>query len=411
MARAHSQTFDSYLDSAALTEAPLPRYGPPPPNLTHIVARAVVSQPAPKPTRTSPIQTRTSSLKSPLLGPESAEKPKWRHGMRSTRNQILSLVKERQHVEAVATTPRGDCTPRGGPGSAPLARANSMDFLPVSLPGPRVATAARLGAKLQRDTGVQEAAYTAPPVAGASNPMLRRPAFNAMARTNSLSSIAGSPSQPPRVAPKVALASSFSRPPQSAAAAAFAAFHMAPQPTSSQMSRVGSDCGPSVDPLERFNTPGGSFSASNLPKWSSEQAESSSAGLVMNDRPRRPLSFEAARQPAGAGLGLDAAFESGAGPGHRRTASASARKRLATGASVPAPMPLGKRRSVSPPRARTLFPDLVVTEHEDELPTRSLKSLSLHPTVQGGRQERTGAGAEENVFAAWGGFQASSPEA
>ena len=395
------QTFDSYLESAATTEAPIPKFGPPPPNLTHIVAKAVVAQPAPKPIR-SPTRSRTSPVASSpsSLGPEAAERPKWRHGMRSTRAQIVSLVKERQTVDAgLEATPRpDDATPRACPSSVPLARANSMDFLPVSLPGGRVGAAARLGARLQEGTEAEATGLT-----------LRRPMFAAMARTNSLSSIAGSPSQPARPSQAKATNEAGPKPvsgPSAAAAAAFSAFHLAPHPGSSSMARSGSDCGPSVDRLDRLPALAGSHSSPEVPQWSFP------SGAGPSNSARRAHAFDAsAKQPAGAGRGLDAAFSTPPS-GHKRTTSGSARKRLATGTGLGAPVAVDARGgSPTPPapsggmQCKMLFPDLVVTEHgdgtggedEDEAPTRSMKSLSLHPTVEGdGKVEAPGG-----YFGAW----------
>ncbi|SCV74997.1 BQ2448_8026 [Microbotryum intermedium] len=168
---------EEYIDS--VEHAPFSSTGPPPSNLTSLVARAVL--------RANKQELQASALSQALDNGRVAAKDelrpqKWRHGVRSTRRKVLAMVKEKQH-EAIESTPRQDLddTPR----RKPLARQGSMDFLPEAR---NLAAVARLGSKLRR------AEQAGPPLsASATNSYASRPrAF----RTASLSSIAGSPTQP-----------------------------------------------------------------------------------------------------------------------------------------------------------------------------------------------------------------------
>ncbi|SGZ31861.1 BQ5605_C042g12022 [Microbotryum silenes-dioicae] len=170
---------EEYIES--VEHAPFSSTGPPPSNLTSLVARAVM--------RANKLELQASTLSQAqangTVAPKDESRPqKWRHGVRSTRRKVLAMVKEKQH-EAIESTPRQD--PDDTPRRKPLARQGSMDFLPEAR---NVAAVARLGSKLRR------AEQAGPPLsASATNSYTSRPrAF----RTASLSSIAGSPTQPPK---------------------------------------------------------------------------------------------------------------------------------------------------------------------------------------------------------------------
>ncbi|ORY69134.1 hypothetical protein BCR35DRAFT_326432 [Leucosporidium creatinivorum] len=198
-------TFDNYV--ASVDHAPFSQAGPPPSNLTHVVARAVISSSSNGSGRVTRSSKRaqqaapsassdSDSTMSDAEASRDSEVQKWRHGLKSTRVKILALVKERQSaLEATPTQADPDATPKRGQ----MARQGSMDFLPAAR---NVGIVARLGSRLQR------AEQSGPPRSG------HRPR---MSRTGSLTSIAGSPSQPLK-APSTA-----------------------GPPSSSRMSRIGSD--------------------------------------------------------------------------------------------------------------------------------------------------------------------------
>lgn len=96
----HAQTFDNYV--ASVDHAPFSRAGPPPSNLTHVVARAVISSSSATSGRATRSSKRaqhaspTSSVDSDsaMSDAESSrenEVQKWRHGLKSTRVKILAL--------------------------------------------------------------------------------------------------------------------------------------------------------------------------------------------------------------------------------------------------------------------------------------------------------------------------------
>ena len=142
-----------------------PFSGPPPSNLTHVIARAVVSANS---------ASRVGRRKK--LGTLDTAPAVWRHGLKSTRLMILALVKER---DGNTDTPKQfdpEITPKRR--SVRIVRQGSMDFLPVTR---NVSTAARLGSRLQGPPPVTN--QTAHP-------------YSRMQRTASLSCIPGSPTQP-----------------------------------------------------------------------------------------------------------------------------------------------------------------------------------------------------------------------
>lgn len=96
----HHQTFDNYV--ASVDHAPFSRAGPPPSNLTHVVARAVISSAAEgsgRVTRSSkraqpsgpPVSIDSDSVMSDAESSRECEVQKWRHGLKSTRVKILAL--------------------------------------------------------------------------------------------------------------------------------------------------------------------------------------------------------------------------------------------------------------------------------------------------------------------------------
>lgn len=166
------RTVDTYVAQASTLESPF--CGAPPSNLTHVIARAILSS--------TPPQTPLEGTPTPTGG----GKRKWRHGLKATRAKILALVKERQSLVSYS-----DDTPRADPDATPrkrrvtLVRQGSMDFLPET--GRNVAIVARLGSKLHRSDSLS------------SNPPSSFTHHHPypLHRTHSLSSIAGSPTQPP----------------------------------------------------------------------------------------------------------------------------------------------------------------------------------------------------------------------
>ncbi|GAA5862214.1 hypothetical protein JCM1840_001679 [Sporobolomyces johnsonii] len=199
--------YDACLAKHSLTEAPFPLTGPPPSNFTNTVARAVLRSNGPGRVTRASTRARTKARKPAFFagsgssdvesdsgaGSEvemDAPAPRWRHGLRATRLKILSLAKERQNA-ALAETPRQsdpDATPKR---RKPLARQGSMDFLPTVH---HTANIARLGSMLR-----QPSSEGLPSVAPSSSNLSHTydyPGSFRLQRTNSLQSIAGSPSQP-----------------------------------------------------------------------------------------------------------------------------------------------------------------------------------------------------------------------
>ncbi|GAA6053411.1 hypothetical protein JCM3770_002313 [Rhodotorula araucariae] len=203
--------YDACLAKHALTEAPFPLTGPPPSNFTNMVARAVL--------RSAGNGRRVGGRKASFTvgsseGQESdaqssaqADGKHWPHSLKSTRLKILALAKERQAGLRTEDTPRQadpDATPKR---RQALARQDSMDFLPDMH---NMTSITRLSNMLRQPS--QDAITPPPPVSAASSrfpptaqlgalgiPLTRsassRPSYR-MQRTNSLQSIAGSPSQP-----------------------------------------------------------------------------------------------------------------------------------------------------------------------------------------------------------------------
>ncbi|KAL8290605.1 hypothetical protein RQP46_002863 [Phenoliferia psychrophenolica] len=207
------RTVDVYLQAAATTSSPFS--GAPPSNLTHVIARAVVSNKAERNLRAT-ARAGTSGDSSSASESEQDDEPPavWKHGLKSTRAKIIALVREREsNVEETPRQNDPDATPRRT--RIPMVRQGSMDFLP---PARNVGIVARLGSKLQR-------AENGPPP---SHPYAAASRSGRMHRTNSLSSIAGSPTQPK------ASSSTTVRPPPAAAGGSMAR-------ASSRMLRVASD--------------------------------------------------------------------------------------------------------------------------------------------------------------------------
>ncbi|GAA5942786.1 hypothetical protein JCM1841_000982 [Sporobolomyces salmonicolor] len=199
--------YDACLAQHSLTEAPFPLTGPPPSNFTNTVARAVLRLNGPGRVTRASTRARTRARKPVFLagsgssdvdsdngaGSEvemDAPAPRWRHGLRATRLKILALAKERQNA-ALAETPRQsdpDATPMR---RKPLARQGSMDFLPTVH---HTANIARLGSMLRQPSS-EGFPSTAPSSSTPSHPYAHS-GHSRLQRTNSLESIAGSPSQP-----------------------------------------------------------------------------------------------------------------------------------------------------------------------------------------------------------------------
>jgi len=96
----HPQTFDNYVDS--VDHAPFSQAGPPPSNLTHVVARAVISSASNGSGRVTRSSKRaqpsapaasvdSDSVMSDAESSRDNEVQKWRHGLKSTRVKILAL--------------------------------------------------------------------------------------------------------------------------------------------------------------------------------------------------------------------------------------------------------------------------------------------------------------------------------
>ncbi|BGP49326.1 hypothetical protein JCM10450v2_005214 [Rhodotorula kratochvilovae] len=213
--------YDACLAKHALTEAPFPQNGPPPSNFTNMVARAVLRA-AGNSGRAAARKARftlgsSEWQESDVQAVPEAEGKKWPHSLKSTRLKILALAKERQAGARTEDTPRQadpDATPKR---RQPLARQDSMDFLPDMH---NMNSIARLSNMLRQPS--QDGLTPPPPASAASSrfpptaqlgalgvPLTRsassRPSYR-MQRTNSLQSIAGSPSQPAKPRRKAAAA-------------------------------------------------------------------------------------------------------------------------------------------------------------------------------------------------------------
>ncbi|KAM0750779.1 hypothetical protein T439DRAFT_356521 [Meredithblackwellia eburnea MCA 4105] len=283
------RTVDSYL--AAASTAGSPFSGAPPSNLTHVIARAIVNnKSADSGSRILRSSTRnasraavggseTSSATAVNLGapvaisavnhdsedqqPQPQQQQKWRHGIKSTRLKILAMVRERE-VVGEATPKQGDVDATPKRRKHTIHRNNSMDFLPNNR---NVGIVARLGSKLHR------AEQGPPPSASSHHPYNNNSRPGRLVRTNSLSSIAGSPTQPPAKATRPSLA-----PPSSAAA------------SSSRMLRVASEGTPKM------------------------MGGSSQAGLMFNFTPTPLSSIPAPSATSGGGLLSPMLSTVGAGP-------------------------------------------------------------------------------------------------
>ncbi|GAA5879678.1 hypothetical protein JCM16303_004129 [Sporobolomyces ruberrimus] len=186
-------TYDSCVAKHSLTEAPFPANGPPPSNFTNTVARQIIRAHQ-GPGRVTRSVTRTAALSGSSDVEDNSETEttapapiKWRHGLRATRLKILSLVKERQnaHLEATPRQNDPDATPKR---RKPMVRQGSMDFLPSM---DNTNTIARLGSMLRQPSN-DSFGPKVPTTAHPSRQFTRMK----IQRTNSLSTIAGSPSQP-----------------------------------------------------------------------------------------------------------------------------------------------------------------------------------------------------------------------
>ncbi|GAA5929934.1 uncharacterized protein JCM15063_004669 [Sporobolomyces koalae] len=188
-------TYDACLAKHSLTGAPFPANGPPPSNFTNSVARQIIRAHQ-GPARVTRSKTRSAALAGSSDVEDNSEvemdapapvPQRWRHGLRATRLKILTIVKERQnaHLEA---TPR-QCDPEATPKRRkPMVRQGSMDFLPTV---DNTSTIARLGSMLRQPSNDT----FGPQVPTSAHPS-RQFSRIKMQRTNSLSTIVGSPSQP-----------------------------------------------------------------------------------------------------------------------------------------------------------------------------------------------------------------------
>ncbi|KAK4049553.1 hypothetical protein OIV83_004050 [Microbotryomycetes sp. JL201] len=176
--RVLKEMFDEFVMSNP-ARAPFNEAGPPPSNLTHSVAKAVIKTGPARMTRSA---TKALARENAMVRDEDdsmqGDGGKWRHGLKSTRLKLLQIVKEQQ--SEVEATPKQHDTPKRGP----LARQGSMDFLPIAR---NIGKVAKLGSRLQR------AEQGPPPVMARTHSSGPRPRVD---RTLSLSTIIGSPSQP-----------------------------------------------------------------------------------------------------------------------------------------------------------------------------------------------------------------------
>ncbi|GAA6059740.1 hypothetical protein JCM10212_001948 [Sporobolomyces blumeae] len=269
--------YDSCLAKHALTEAPFPSTGPPPSNFTNSVARQIIrAHSGPGRVTRSATRSRRSAAAAARLaaggqasvsgGSSDAEEnevgssevemdapaPKWRHGLRATRLKILQLVKERQnaHLEA---TPR-QCDPDATPKKRnPMVRQGSMDFLPAM---DNTSTIARLGSMLRQPSNDAVPTTTLPTTAHPSRQFNR---FR-MQRTNSLSTIAGSPSQP-----KKAVDPNLLNPTPA-------------PPSSHRMMRLGSDS--SVTPVSTAPSMSRALSCTGRPRYPAVPPPPTGSGLA-----------------------------------------------------------------------------------------------------------------------------------
>ncbi|GAA5984588.1 hypothetical protein JCM11641_006559 [Rhodosporidiobolus odoratus] len=211
--------YDACLEKHSRTQAPFALSGPAPPNFTNMVARTVLRAQN-EPGRLAKAKTRATIVpRKPSFfagsGDGDAESDAeseveveldvpaghWKHGLKSTRLKIISLSKERQIV-ALEATPR-QCDPEATPKRRkPLVRQDSMDFLPEVH---NTAAIARLGNMLRQpssDSLPLAAPAMSSSLSSGGAPPVAPSAFShsssrfRMQRTNSLQSIAGSPSQP-----------------------------------------------------------------------------------------------------------------------------------------------------------------------------------------------------------------------
>ncbi|BGP25621.1 proteophosphoglycan ppg4 [Rhodotorula toruloides] len=288
--------YDACLAKHATTQAPFPLNGPPPSNFTNTVARAILRTYGDEKragTRRSKRQQKMffaagGESESEAMSDEAAGRT-WPHGLRSTRLKILALAKERQTVSRPEDTPRQagdpDATPKR---RKPLARVDSMDFLPDMT---NMSSIARLSNML-RPSG-NDSTSVAPPQAAASSrtppaeqlgtlgiPLTRslssRPSYR-MQRTNSLQAIAGSPSQPAR---KRSTASNCPEPDKLVPSSAEPAYK--PKPASSaRMSRTGSESSVlPAPPLARHLSFSGSASSNEGSSFSFSPTKKGASAVI-----------------------------------------------------------------------------------------------------------------------------------
>ncbi|GAA5916884.1 hypothetical protein JCM8208_005442 [Rhodotorula glutinis] len=247
------RVYDACLAKHALTEAPFPANGPPPSNFTNMVARAVLraaggsGRAAARRARFTLGAADTHDVEQQAS--DELDSKKWPHSLKSTRLKILALCKERQAGPRVEDTPKQadpDATPKR---RQPLVRQDSMDFLPDVH---NTNSIARLSNMLRQPS--QDGIVVPPPPSAATSrfppaaqlgtlgiPLVRsassRPSYR-MQRTNSLQSIAGSPSQPAKPRRKPAAADTLDAERILAASAPPAAPVAA---SSARMARTGSE--------------------------------------------------------------------------------------------------------------------------------------------------------------------------
>ncbi|KAI5480375.1 hypothetical protein MNV49_000950 [Pseudohyphozyma bogoriensis] len=207
-----TKMIDAHLAHYTHFESPFPLTGLPPSNLTHVIAKACLSSSLPSSTSTTTITNNG----------------KWRHNYKTTRAKVIELLRDHPNSplplspEALAVPGLLEATPR-----ASLSRQNSLDHDPEATP--RVPSAKKTGGgikpapiKMVRQGSMDflsgkrdmnEVARLGSRLHKPSPPPTRTtfPSRARLNRTHSLSSIAGSPSQP--TPPKKTPASTSARAP------------------------------------------------------------------------------------------------------------------------------------------------------------------------------------------------------
>ncbi|KAK4693933.1 hypothetical protein P7C70_g8835, partial [Phenoliferia sp. Uapishka_3] len=331
--RTPKQTIDQYL--AASTTVGSPFAGAPPSNLTHVIARAVVNNNGPQ------RRTRSTSRVAPTAPGDAstseserdeAARGQWRHGMKSTRAKIIALVREREtNVEDTPRAGDSDATPRRRGAAQKMVRQGSMDFLPAT--SRNVGIVARLGSKLHRaEAGPPPSHSGSHPYANASRGRLNR--------ANSLSSIAGSPTQPPT-------SSSHSSNPSSSATSPTTARKLV-HPSSSRMLRVASDH--SAGHLSRTTPDYFSFHGKKLMPMTT--VETLHPMMALDDREPTHTSTSSASQPGLLGLAFSetpSSLQSHQKFGHKKSNSGGLASAFHSPAlKYPSPVSLRKKKSTSP---------------------------------------------------------------